>query len=542
MPTPLRLLIVEENATDVAAVLEEVRRAGFEPRWKHVDTRAGFIEALSAEYDLVVSGFGTEEFKGLEALELLQAGRPGTPFILVSGSIGEEQAREFVRKGAVDCVPKDHLDRLGRGILRAQREQEAERARLRAEEALRSSEDGYRALLETVRNEAQSHWAQRMAGLGILAEGIAHDLNNIIAPITLAAQVLQLQHQDRETQTLLATIESSAQRGAEIVRQVLTFGQGLEGDRLLIQPRHLLKEMARVAKETFPKTIRIHRKLPEDLWTVAGDPAELRQVLHNLCVHAREAMAGGGSLWLTAENLTLTDQEANQTPAARPGRYVVLQVTDTGAGRPAAILDRLFEPNSSTGEQGEGANLGLSSALGIVRGHHGFIKVQSELGKGTTVKVFIPAAPAPQATPPPELARPAIPRGHSETVLVVDDDPGIRNLIRGLLIRHGYEALAAEDGTEAVAMIALRREGIQLVVTDVVMPFMDGVELVRALRKIAPELKVIAMSGMAGVFEEGERAGELRKLNVQEFLPKPFAAARLLQAVHRVLHPNLTNL
>jgi hypothetical protein len=372
--------------------------------------------------------------------------------------------------------------------------------------------------------------AQRMESIGTLASGVAHDLNNILAPILMAIPMLRGELPEKVRESILDSMETSAQRGADIVRQVLTFARGVEGERVLLQPSHLLREMDKIAAETFPKTISIQSDLPGNLWTVTGDATQLHQVLMNLCVNARDAMPDGGTLKILAENFELDESSAAMTPGGRIGPYVMLQVSDTGMGIPRETLAKIFDPFFTTKEQGKGTGLGLSTVMGIVKSHGGFVKVTSDVGRGTTFQIFIPASTDSRLAEK-EFTQPVIYRGNGELLLIVDDEPSIRQVTAAILRKHGYEALLASDGTDALATYAQRNGSIAAVLTDVVMPYIDGVALTRALKKLNPEVKIIASTGQG----ESARTGELQSLGVDSFLSKPYTTEKLLQAVHELL-------
>ncbi|GDY22882.1 histidine kinase [Verrucomicrobiota bacterium] len=379
--------------------------------------------------------------------------------------------------------------------------------------------------------ERQFLRAQRMESLGTLACGVAHDLNNILAPILMAVPLLRMDLPPADFASLMDIMESSVQRGAGIVRQLLAFGRGTEGGHTALQPRHLLREIHNIASETFPKNIALSAHVPADLWALMGDATQIQQVLMNLLVNARDAMPLGGRLITQAENLEVDADYAKLHIDARPGRYVRLKVTDTGSGIPKEIQERIFEPFFTTKPPGQGTGLGLSTTLGIVQSHGGFIHLYSEPGIGTTFSIYLPAAPDSAADEPPAGPAPLV-RGAGETILVVDDEVGFIEAATHTLSLNGYSLLSARDGGEALAVFARHRDAIKVVLTDVQMPVMDGVTLVRVLKKIAPQLQVIASSGL----EYSPQADELRALGVAHFLSKPYPVAQLLTRLHEVLH------
>ncbi|MDB6021191.1 MAG: hybrid sensor histidine kinase/response regulator, partial [Pedosphaera sp.] len=374
-------------------------------------------------------------------------------------------------------------------------------------------------LTEKKKLELQFLRAQRLESIGTLASGIAHDLNNILAPIAIASQILRMKPMDEEARQMLDRIETSAHRGADVVRQVLTFARGMEGERALLQPRHLLREVIKIAEETFPKSITISYSTADNLWPVMGDATQLHQVLLNLCVNARDAMPLGGKLRFTAENLLIEDG-LKLVPGMKAGPYILVQIEDTGTGIPPEIMEKIFEPFFTTKELGKGTGLGLSTVLGIVKSHGGWVNVYSEPGHGTNFKIYIPAVPN-AAAPQTSGARASLPRGRGELVLMVDDEPAIRDVTRKILVRHGYIVITASDGVEALALFSEQPDKIQLVLTDMMMPRMEGLALIRAIRKLDANCKIIASSGLANLADQKERNEELKSLGVQEFLPKP---------------------
>ncbi len=379
--------------------------------------------------------------------------------------------------------------------------------------------------------EARFLRAQRMESIGTLASGVAHDLNNILAPIMMSAPLLRFPLDDEQRDNIVSSIEAAANRGAEVVKQVLAFGRGLEGDKRPLSLGSLMKEMLKIMRETFPKNVEMKCTLLPDLWPVVGDATQLHQVLLNLCVNARDAMPHGGSLELRATNLTVDASFASMLPDAVPGECVLLEICDSGTGIPPEIVERIFDPFFTTKGIGKGTGLGLSTVLGIVRSHGGFIQVNSRPGRGTTFQIYLPAAPHHEA-PPVDSSKESIPRGDGELVLVVDDEPSVRNSTCAALQTGGYRVLSAADGSEALVTFALNSARINLVLTDLMMPMVDGLTLARALRAMKSTLPIIASTGLG----EKDQLAELKMINVAAILHKPYSAAALLRAIHDALH------
>ena len=382
----------------------------------------------------------------------------------------------------------------------------------------------------TEKKQAEERYlrAQRMESIGTLAGGIAHDLNNVLAPILMSVYFLKGKVTDDDSRDMIAILETSAQRGASIIKQLLTFARGLDAPRVALRLDTLLKEMAQLMRETFAKSIQVRVDYPGSLWTIIGDVTQFQQVLLNLCVNARDAMPGGGQITLKAENLQVDETQVRTTPEACPGNYVMVSVADTGMGIKPDHLDKIFDPFFTTKEIGKGTGLGLSVALGIVKSHGGFIQVESELGRGTTFRVCLPASDANadrNSMAPPE----AVPRGRGELILLVDDEAAIRAVTRRTLEKNGYRVLTAADGTEAVSCYTQHQSDIQVVLTDMMMPQMDGKATLRALRRINPAVRVIAVSGMLGEPSDPTEAP------VSARLGKPFTANQLLLTVAKVL-------
>ena len=629
MARPLKVLMVEDNAADVELIVRQLRRDGFEPNFERVETAADFVARLRPGLDLILSDYQLPQFNGLEALDLLTRSGLDIPFILVSGTIGEDIAVLAMQAGAADYLLKDRLTRLGLAVnhslsqarLRQERRQSVEALQLfrslvdQSNDALEViepetarfldvNEKGYRDLgytreefltlklfdvdpltnarswpqfLARIRQdgttsgegshrrkdgstfpvEFSSKWvsldrdylvtvvrdiserkemeakffrAQRLEAIGSLASGIAHDMNNILAPILMSAPLLRLGLSEEETVQTLATIEASAQRGSDLVKQLLTFGRGVEGARRIVRPEHLVREMASIAQQTFPKNISIVEDLPKSLWPIIGDSTQLHQVLLNLSVNARDAMPRGGVLTISAQDLTFDAATAGTMVGAKPGPYVLLRVVDTGTGIPPKIVDRIFDPFFTTKEAGKGTGLGLSTVIGIVKSHGGFISLRSEVDKGSAFEVYLPATPKGQDGLPGEGAA-ALPRGEGELILIVDDEKKIRDVIRDLLVKYNYQVITANDGAEATMEYARHGKEIKVVITDLEMPIMNGVTLVQVLKKMNPAVTAIVSSGVASMEGMEQRRAELEALGVRTILKKPYTVEEILLAL-----------
>ena len=387
-------------------------------------------------------------------------------------------------------------------------------------------------ITEKKKIEAQFLQAQRLENLGSLASGLAHDLNNVLGPVLMATAFLKERLPDEIDQNMIAAMEASATRGAGIIRQVLTFARGVKGERAPVKIGDLLRETVAIAAETFPPSIKVGLQAPDNLWPIVGDATQLHQILMNLCINARDAMPDGGDLSLAAENLALDEAFAAMVPHAKPGPHVCVKVTDTGTGISAEDRKRIFEPFFTTKEKGKGTGLGLSTVLGITKSHGGFLRVKSAPGHGTCFEIYLPANFGAEMTPKAAEEKKSA-RGEGQTILVVDDELAIRLVAARILGLHGYKAVCAANGAEALAVYAKMPGAIAGVLTDIVMPAVDGPTLARKLRQMNPKLPILGMTGY------GERGGPetFAELGLPPLLSKPFTAEKLLRTLHDVLHP-----
>jgi PAS domain S-box-containing protein len=386
-------------------------------------------------------------------------------------------------------------------------------------------------ITEKKRLESQFLRAQRLESLGTLASGIAHDFNNILTPILGISQLLPLRlpNLDDRNQQLLRIVADNAKRGADLVKQIVVFARGGEGQRIPIQISHLLSEIVQMAHQTFPKTIEVRADLqPNEPWLVSADATQLHQVFMNLAVNARDAMPNGGILSFSAENILVDEAFARMHLDANPGSYLMIKVSDTGTGIEPDLIERIFDPFFTTKDVGQGTGLGLSTLLGIVKNHEGFVKVCSEVGEGSQFKVYLPMI---QYAATSKVENSVFLRGQNQLILLVEDEPAIQQVTQASLEDCNYRTLIASDGIEAIALYAEYKHEISVVLMDIMMPSLDGISAIRTLQKMNPKVQVIAMSGLASNCQVVEAIGA----NVKAFLAKPYTTKELLNTLHTVL-------
>ncbi|HYF36021.1 MAG TPA: response regulator, partial [Prosthecobacter sp.] len=582
-----RLLHLEDNPRDAELVAAKLALCGLPTNIDQVDNWQDYTAALTRQpYDLIRCDYNLPGYDGLAALQAARESQPQTPVIVISGSIGEEDAVRCLHLGATDYLLKQRLERLVPAVNRALSESEQRQQRSHAEELLRDSEIRFQQLAEhstdavwitaltperiiyvspaveriwgltpaqfcessrvwlaaihpddrervtaawessirgetaaheveyrVIRSDGTSRWVlhsctpirdaagaldriggtakditerkqleerllrnQRLESIGTLAGGIAHDLNNTLVPIMMATGLMRIRAPAQGD--LIDTIESAAQRAAAMVRQLLTFAKGIDGARLLVQPEHLLAEIEKLIRSTFPKSIELRSSYTKKLPPVMGDATQLHQVLLNLCVNARDAMPEGGKLTIEAESIEISAAHAGAFSEAKPGRYVVWHVTDTGGGIPPEVLDRIFDPFFTTKGSSGGTGLGLSTVSGIVKSHGGFIQVYSTPRRGSTFSVYLPATETDDSGVEFQAGISTTFRGSGEAILVLDDDAEVRTAMRTALTTLNFRVIACSDGMEALHQVSNRRDSLAAVITDLHMPKMDGLTFV----------------------------------------------------------------
>jgi two-component system, cell cycle sensor histidine kinase and response regulator CckA len=372
--------------------------------------------------------------------------------------------------------------------------------------------------------------AQRMDSIGALAGGIAHDLNNALAPVLMCVELLKSCQNEAGPQRFLDIITSSTQRASGMVKQILGFARGNNGNGS-VSVGDVVREMSIIVKNTFPKSISICAELPSDnLWRTRGDTTALHQVLLNLCVNARDAMPNGGRLTLSAQNVKLDEEAAGPIKTA-PGPYVLLSVADTGSGIPPEVLPRIYEPFFTTKSPGTGTGLGLSTVATIVKQYDGRLDLKTKLGQGTEFKIYFPAMEtAAEVTEAHEEL--TLPVGHGELILVVEDEEAVRELIKTTLENYGYTVVTAQNGVQGISLFEEHKRKVRALITDTDMPYLDGMAAIDAIKALRPDLPVIIASGSQ------RSAEQLRKIDVEHLtnLGKPFSVDQLLIAVGMVVH------
>jgi len=486
MTESLHVLMIEDSATDAKLVQQALRGLGQSLVVERVDTPDRMRECLKAKsWDIVLSDWSMPHFGALAALKLLREAAPDVPFIIVSGTIGEETAVEAMRAGAQDYVLKDKLGRLPMAVQRELRERaarrEAETGRAQAEQALRRSEE-------------QLRQAQKMEAVGRLAGGVAHDFNNLLSVILTYVEIAagSLEPDDPMREDLMEA-HKAAGRAAELTRQLLLFSRQQPAETVVVDLHKLLEGLSKMIRRIVGEDVDLVLVPPLAPGRVKVDATHIEQVIMNLVVNARDAMPTGGKLTIETSNVVMDQDFADRHGSLQAGSYVMMAVTDTGVGMTADIQTRIFEPFFTTKERGKGTGLGLSTVFGIVRQSKGTIWVYSEPGVGTTFKIYLPRVDAEEdelkAAPAPATLQ------GSETVLLVEDEDQVRTVAADILGRYGYEVLSAANAAEALALSEMHQARIDLLLTDVVMPQMSGPELARRLTALRPELKVICMSG-----------------------------------------------
>ena len=375
---------------------------------------------------------------------------------------------------------------------------------------------------------------QRLENIGMLAAGIAHDLNNVLTPIMFAAPLLRESLAKVGDLKILDSIEQCAARGAGLVKQVLGFAQGSAGEFEPTQVKYLMRDIISVIEETFPKSVQLEQKIAPDLWFVNGNATQIHQVLLNLCVNARDAMPRGGTLTLQASNLRIDAAKVGSIPGARAGAWVLLEVTDTGTGISPEVRQHIWEPFFTTKATGKGTGLGLSTVRGIVASHQGFVELLSEVGRGTTFRVFLPAFEK-EPVLEPRAPEPMVPDGHGELILLVDDDALIRDIMANILRNHGYRIVSCINGVEAITFFGAHAGEISVVVTDFDMPLLGGLELTREFLKIRPDVRLLVMSGLSRIEDAGSGLQAAQEL-AHAFILKPFLTKDLLDALNHLLN------
>lgn len=370
---------------------------------------------------------------------------------------------------------------------------------------------------------------QRLESIGTLAAGVAHDLNNTLSPIMMGVQLLRTKYPDASQ--IVNMFDISARKGADLVRQLLTFAKGAEGERVSIPARRLIKDMETLITTTFPKNIRLEVELEQELPPVLGDATQLHQVLLNLCVNARDAMPNGGTLRLEVKRAVVDAAYAASVPGAKPGEYIVLRVSDTGTGMTQEVQDRIFEPFFTTKGPDKGTGIGLATVLGIVKGHGGFIQVYSKPGNGATFSVYLPVDKSETTAQTTAQAPAAEFSGKGETVMFVDDELAVRTIALIILQQANINPLMGADGTDGIMLAAQHAHELRGVITDLHMPNLDGIGCIRAIRRMLPNIPIVATSGNLLDAE----IEELKSLGVTKILKKPFTSNQLLEIVRYLL-------
>jgi len=513
VPEPLRVLFIEDSAIDTELEERALRNGGLNIQTKPVETCEDLVRTLKTfNPELVISDYSLPRMDGLTALKTVREILPGVPFIFVSGTIGEERAIESLKNGATDYVVKDSLGGLAVKVQRALREVEDRAKHRLLEEQLRQS--------------------QKMEAIGRLAGGVAHDFNNLLTVISGYTQLMLVRMPPgNDLRTEVEEVAKAGERAASLTSQLLAFSRKQILAPAVLNLNETVSETKNLLERLIGEDVEFAAVLDPDLGNAKADPGQIQQVIMNLAVNARDAMPRGGKLTVSTGNVVLDERYVKENPGSQAGPHVFLSVSDTGSGMDQKTLSHLFEPFFTTKEQGKGTGLGLSTVYGIVKQSGGSIWVSSELGRGTTFRLYLPRVDQPvEPVRKTGVAPAAAPKG-TETVLLVEDEEAVRKLTHAILSRKGFKVLVAGDGQEALETLQRHEGPVHLLLTDVVLPRMGGREIALQVTKLRPEIKVLFTSGYSerafvenGILEPGI-----------VLLSKPFTPEELLRKVREVL-------
>jgi len=510
MPTRLRVLHVEDTPADADLIHEALAAEQWECSYVNVQTEQSFLEALERErFDLILSDYSLPTFDGFTALAIARDKAPETPFILVSGTVGEEAAIESMRRGATDYVLKHRLSRLGPAVRRALEEAETRRA--------------------LQRNVGLLRQAQKMEALGQFTSGIAHDFNNLLTVILASADLSRAAGSREEMLESLHDLSQAAERGKQMIKKLLAFSRREALALRLVDPAAHARETVGTLRHLLPSTVAVGLVADDGLPPISADPGALGQMLVNLATNARDAMPQGGRLEVAVQRVAVSEPQHLIFRELPPGEYVCLAVRDTGVGMEDETLRRVFEPLYTTKPEGKGTGLGMAMVLSLAEQQHGFVNVISAPGQGTTVELFFPALRGAVDVAPARAPQAAEVRGGQETIVVADDDVAVRRVVLRALSRAGYAVLPVHDGLQALEACRAHGAEIALVISDMTMPRMTGAELYRALRGEGSAVKFLFSSGYER--KDGDEATDPRARSV----PKPWTVEELLRAVRELL-------
>ena len=517
MGDELRVLLIEDSDDDAALILRALRKGGYNPVHTRVESGEALQSALNErEWDLILSDYSMPGFNGLEALRMVKEHGSGQPFILVSGAVGEETATLMMREGARDYVMKDKLARLVPAIQRELAETRERRARQTREKML----------------QAQLNQSQKMEAIGTLAGGVAHDFNNILTVIRGYTELALRQLQPEQPgYSELQGIREAAQRSSELTHQLLTFARKEKVSPQVVDLNRTVEGILGMLKRLIGERLDFKWLPGRRLWPVKIDPRQMDQILANLCVNARDAIDGEGRIAIETHNMVLDANYCAGHNGFVPGEYVLLSVSDNGSGMSPETSEHIFEPFFTTKEVGKGTGLGLATVYGIIKQNQGFVNYYSELGQGTTFRIYLPRQHGEAEVPDDEHRVQALSKGGSETILVVEDEEAILNVTTRALQELGYQVLTASTPGRALELARDDSLRMDLILSDVVMPEMNGRELVGKIEELRPGIPCLFMSGYTS---DAISHGNMLPPNIH-FLQKPFSLERLAAKVRESL-------
>ncbi|WP_267425206.1 response regulator [Methylobacterium sp. GC_Met_2] len=515
---PLRILHLEDSDLDAELIEAELDNLGHPFVIERVMTRDAFAAtALPGRHDLILADYVLPTFDGVSALGIAREQCPDIPFIFCSGTLGEEVAVEALKNGATDYVTKQRLDRMARTVVRALTEARGRTDRRAAETALQALNETLEArIAERTRELAEANAElkreigerervedalrlnQRLEAVGQLTSGVAHDFNNLLTVISGNIEFLERAVSDDRSKRRLAMMKGAADRGARLTAQLLAFSRRQRLEPTPVGLNDTVASMRDLLQSSIGGAVQIETTLQADLWPALVDATQIELVILNLAINARDAMAVGGRLTIETANVIVTGAPS-RPEQPQPGEYVMVAVSDTGTGMRPEVLARVFEPFFTTKEVGKGSGLGLAQVFGFVKQSGGGIRIDTTLGEGTSIKVYLPrieGEPAATAKAAPIDCTRTHPPGGRPTLLVVDDDAEVREVTVTRLSEAGHEVREAASGLQALASLEAD-PCVDLVVLDFAMPGMNGAEAALEIRKRWPAMPVLFVTGFA---------------------------------------------